>query len=101
MIGNETLSTRRELLRGRLDKNLKKRIIRTLIQSLVGCGSEAWTIRTEDIKRIEAFEMWTLGSTEKIDWTGHIINEKVIVMIGERTRRQTIRKRKRNGSNTC
>jgi len=44
-------------------------------------GSETWTLRKEDIKRLEAFEMWI---RQKKNRTEHITNEEVIVMIGEK-----------------
>jgi len=41
-------------------------------------GSETWTMRKEDIKRLEAFEMWTWGRMEKVSWTEHKTNEEVL-----------------------
>jgi len=48
-IGKEAFSKRRELLRGKLDKNLKIRTIKTLIWSVVLYRSETWTTKKEDI----------------------------------------------------
>jgi len=59
---------RKELLRGKLNKNLKKRIIKSMIWSVVLHGSETWTMRKEDIKRLEAFEMWIWRKMERISW---------------------------------
>ena len=42
-------------------------MIKTLLWSVALYGSETWTMRKEDIKKIEAFEMWTLRRMEKID----------------------------------
>jgi len=57
-MGKDGFYKRKELLRGKLNKNLKKRIIKSMIWSMVLYGSETWTVRKEDIKRLEAFEMW-------------------------------------------
>jgi len=57
-MGKDAFYKRKELLRGKLSKNLKKRIIKSMIWSVVLYGSETWTMRKEDIKRLEAFEMW-------------------------------------------
>jgi len=37
----------------------------------------------EDIKRFEAFEMWTWRRMEKVSWTEHNTNEEVLEAIGE------------------
>jgi len=57
-MGKDTFYKRKELLRGKLNKNLKKRIIKSMIWSVVLYGLETWTMRKEDIKRLEAFEIW-------------------------------------------
>src|SRR6218665_1778740 len=54
---------------------------KTLILMLY--GSETWTMRKEDIKRLEAFEMWTWGRMEKVSWTEHKTNEEILETIGE------------------
>ena len=46
-------------------------------------GSETWTLRKEDIKRLEAFEMWTWRKMEKVSWTERKTNEEVLKTIGE------------------
>ena len=48
-------------------------------------GSETWTMRKGDIKRLEAFEMWIWRRMEKISWAEHITNEKVLAGIGDDT----------------
>ena len=95
-IGKEAFTKRRELLRGKLNRNLKKRMIKTLVWSVVLYGSETWTMRKEDIKKIEAFEMWIWRRMEKISWTKHKTNEEVLERIGEeRTMLKTIRERQK------
>jgi len=45
---------RGELLRGNISKDLKKRMVKALVWSVALHGSETWTLRKEDIKRIQA-----------------------------------------------
>ena len=47
-LGKEAFTKRGELMRGGLSKNLKKRLVKTLVWSVVLYGSETWTIRKED-----------------------------------------------------
>jgi len=44
-------------------------------------ASETWILRSDDIKRLEALEMWIWRQTEKIDWTEHKTNEQVLLMV--------------------
>ena len=39
-------------------KEIKKRMAKALTWSITLYGVETWTMRKEDVKRIEAFEMW-------------------------------------------
>src|SRR6218665_2499276 len=51
------------------------------------CGavwSRTWTMRKEDIKRLEAFEMWTWRRMAKVSWTEHKTNEEILETIGEK-----------------
>jgi Reverse transcriptase (RNA-dependent DNA polymerase) len=95
-LGKEAFTKRRELLRGKINRNLKKRMIKTLVWSVVLYGSETWTMRKEDVKRLEAFEMWTWRRMEKISWMEHITNEEVLGSVEEeRSLIHTIRVRQR------
>src|SRR3984885_8773904 len=94
--GKDTFMKRKELLRGKMNRNLKKRMIKTLVWSTVLYGSETWTMRKEDIKKLEAFKMWTWRKMEKISWKERKTNEEVLEMIDkERKLMKTIRERQR------
>src|SRR6218665_1697523 len=73
-----------KLLRGKLNKNLKKRIIKSMIWSVVLYGSETWTLRKEDIRRLEAFEMWIWCRAERTSWTELRTNEEILQMVDEK-----------------
>ena len=44
-IGKEAFFKRKELLRGKVNRTLKIRVMKTLIWSVVLYGSETWTLR--------------------------------------------------------
>jgi len=41
-------------------------------------------MRKEDVRWIEAFEMWIWRRTERISWTEHKINEEVLKEVEEK-----------------
>ena len=67
-MGKSAFNKRSELLRGKLSLQLKKRMVKSLIWSVTLYASETWTLRKEDIKRLEAFEMWIWRRIERINW---------------------------------
>jgi hypothetical protein len=96
-IAKEAFYKRKELMQSKLKLNLKKRMVKTLIWSVVLFGAETWTMRKEDIKRLEAFEMWIWRKMQKIKYTDHKKNEEVLKDVEEeRSLIETIRKRQRN-----
>ena len=96
VIGKDAFEKRKELLRGKINKELKKRMVKTLVWSVMLYGSETWTMRKEDIKRIEAFKMWIWRRMERVSWREHTTNEEVLRRVGEnRSLIRTIRERQR------
>ena len=83
-MGKDAFYKRKELMRGKLNKNLKKRIIRSMIWSVVLYGSETWTLRKEDIRRLEAFEMWIWRRMERVSWMDRRTNEDILQMVDEK-----------------
>ena len=47
-------------------------------------GADTWTMRKEDVKRIEAFEMWIWRRMERISYTEHRTNEEVLKKLEEK-----------------
>ena len=56
-MGKAAFNQRKELMCKGLNMDLRKRIMKVLVWSVVLYGSETWTKRKEDEKRLEAFEM--------------------------------------------
>ena len=96
-MGKSAFNKRSELLRGKLSLQLKKRMVKSLIWSVTLYASETWTLRKEDIKRLEAFEMWIWRRIERINWMEHWKNVDVLLLVNEeRSLNDTIRQRQKN-----
>ena len=90
-------SKRKELLTKGLSRTVKKKIVKAVVWSVALYGAETWALRKEDVRRLDAFEMWVWRKMEKISWTEHRTNEDVLKMVGEkRTLVDAILRRKKN-----
>src|SRR6218665_3710917 len=82
--------------KGGLNRDIKKRMVKALIRSVTLYGAETRTMRKGHIKRIEAFEMWIWRRMERISWTEHRTNEKVLKKVEEKSLMDIIRTRQKN-----
>jgi len=58
-------------------------MVKALVWSVALYDSETWTLRKEDIKHIQASEMWICCKMEKISWTAHVSNEEITSLVQE------------------
>ena len=65
----ETFGNMKQLLTKSLQKSTKIKIVKTLVWITLLYGSETWTLKKEDIRKLEALEMWLWRGMEKISWT--------------------------------
>ena len=82
-MAKEAFNKRKEILRRSLDVNLRERIVKTIIWPVVLYGSETWTIKKNDTKRLQAFEMWIWRRMLKVSWKDMKTNEEVLQEIKE------------------
>jgi hypothetical protein len=81
----------------KLDLNLRKKLVKCYIWSIVLYGAETWTLRKVDQKYLENFEMWFWRRMKKITWTNRVRNEEVLHRVNkERNILHTIKRRKAN-----
>src|SRR6218665_2455912 len=71
-------------------------MVKTLIWSVTLYCAETWTLRKENITRLEPFEMWIWRRMEKISCTEHTSNEVVLKLVEEERSLLTMRTRQRN-----
>jgi hypothetical protein len=64
-------------------KGTKTKIVETLVFPAVTYGSESWTVRKRDRKRIDAFELWTWRRMLRIPWTATRRKCKYTLYMGE------------------
>ena len=78
------------------DTKIKKSIIKTFVWSTAMYACETWTLKENDKKRIEAFEMWIWRRSQNISWRDKVTNEEVLKRVGEvRQMMKDIKRRKK------
>ena len=93
----EAFGKRKELLCRNFSKKIKKQIVKAMVWSVMLYGSETWSLKADEKRRIDAFEMWVWRRIEKISWMDHVKNEEVLKRAGEKRELvEMIVKRKKN-----
>ena len=60
---------KRSIFCGPLEKELRKRLVKCFVWSVVLYGAETWTLLRNEQKQLEAFEMWVWRRMERVKWT--------------------------------
>ena len=95
-MAKEALNRKRNIFCGALQKELRKRLVKCFVWSIVLYGAGTWTLRRNEQNQLEAFEMWVWRRMERVKWRQDK-NAVVLERVGERrTMLELIRKRKRN-----
>jgi len=95
-LGKEAFNKKRDLMQKSPSLHLRKRMVKVFVWNVVLYGSETWTLRKEDIRRLEAFEMWIWRRMMKVSWIEHKTNEEVLQMVDtEREMMDTLRSRQK------
>lgn len=77
------------------DLGLRLRFLKCYVWSVLLYGMEGWTLKVNNINKLEAFEMWLYRRMLKIPWTARITNVEVLSNINkERELLTTIKRRK-------
>lgn len=78
-----------------LTLEIKLRLLRCYVFSILLYGVESWTLTEATTKRLEAFEMWTYRRMLKISWTDKISNIRVLQKLNkEKEIMLTVKRRK-------
>jgi len=73
-----TLWKHKELLRGKINLKVKKRILDCYIFPVLKYSCENWTLNNDLTQRINAFEQWCYRRSLKIKWSDKVSNEQVL-----------------------
>ena len=83
-MGMASFNKRKELVTRSIRVHLRKRLVKTLVWSVVLYGCETWTMRKEEKNRFNAFEMWVWRRMGKVSWMDKRTNEQVLRSMNEK-----------------
>lgn len=96
-MGRLAFGRKKELLSNGLHPQIKNRIIKSFVWSIAMYACETWTLKEDDKRRIEAFEMWIWRRSQNISWRDKVTNEEVLRRVSqERQLMKEITRRKKN-----
>ena len=81
-MGKAVFMEKKKLLTGKLDCELKKRMIKSTVWNVALYAAETWALTKASRKLVQAFEMWTWRGMLKISWRDKVTNE-VLKRVGE------------------
>ena len=61
-----------------INNDLKIKLVRSLVWTVLIYGAEGWTLTKADEKRIEAAELWIYRRILRVSWTEHRIDESIL-----------------------
>ena len=74
---------------------LKRRVMEAMVWSVALYGSEAWTLKAADRRRLTAFEMMTYRRMMQVDWREHRTNASILAELRPKQRLlERVQKRK-------
>lgn len=82
MLGRSAMTSLEKIMKDRdISMNTKIRIVNTLVFPVVLYGCESWTLRKEERKRIDSFELWCWRRLLRVPWTAKRTNVSIVDQI--------------------
>ena len=71
-----------KLWKSRLPISLKLRLLKSTAFAVASYGSESWTMKSVDRKKVDSFELWCYRRVLRIPWTHRKTNQWVLEQLG-------------------
>jgi hypothetical protein len=62
-----------------MDLELRKKLVKCYIWSIVLYGAETWTLRAVDQKHLRSLKVWCWRRMDYVSWTDHVRYEEVLI----------------------
>ncbi|KAA3669964.1 uncharacterized protein DEA37_0012425 [Paragonimus westermani] len=79
LLGRKAMISLDKVLKSRdISKQTKIRIVKAMVFPVVTYGSESWTIKKADRRKIDAFELWCWRKILRTPWTAKKTNKSIL-----------------------
>ena len=79
LLGRKVMTNLDSILKSRdITLSTKVRLVKAMIFPVVMYGSESWTIKKADCRRIDAFELWCWRRLLRVPWTARRSNQSIL-----------------------
>ena len=86
-LGRKAMTGLRPIMKDRgVPVATKLNLVNAMVFPVVTYGSESWTVRKTEERRIEAFELWCWRRVLRISWTDRVTNKTIIETVRPQTR---------------
>jgi len=55
-------------------------LVKAMVFQVVMCGCESWTIKKDEHRRIDAFELWCWRRLLRVPWTARRSNQSILAL---------------------
>ena len=79
LLGRKVMTNLDSILKSRdVTLSAKVRLVKAMVFPLVMYGCESWTIKKDEHRRIDAFELWCWRRLLRIPWTARRSNQSIL-----------------------
>ena len=79
LLGRKVMTNLDSILKSRnITLPTKVRLVKAMIFPVVLYGYESWTVKKDESRRIDAFELWCLRSLLRVPWTARRSNQSIL-----------------------
>ena len=79
LLGRKAMTNLHSILKSRdITLPAKVRLVKAMVSPVVMYGCESWTIKKDEHRRIDAFELWCWGRLLRALWTARRSNQSIL-----------------------
>ena len=79
LLGREVMNNADSILKSRdITWSAKVRLVKAMVFPVVMYGSESWTVKKAERRRIDAFELWCWRRLLRVPWTARRSNQSTL-----------------------
>ena len=79
LLGRKVMTNLDSIFKSRdITLSTKVRLVKAMVFPVVMCGSESWTVKKAERRRIDAFELWCWRRLLRVPWTARRCSQSIL-----------------------